>query len=165
MTEQQLAYNLPFEFHDFLTEEKSKYFFDYSVREVLRDESGQPTEMNLLACATLKSTVESYRTMLRRAGFRLRVLTPASALTAPCCRPTTRRTRQEGRDLCVVNLGHSATFLYIYRGGHFASRREIEVGCPIWSIWWPISAQRGRPRGSRVCAPELQPCAGVGAGP
>lgn len=39
-----------------------------------------------------------------------------------------RRTRQEGRDLCVVNLGHSATFLYIYRGGHFASRREIEVG-------------------------------------
>lgn len=33
MTEQQLAYNLPFEFHDFLTEEKSKYFFDYSVRD------------------------------------------------------------------------------------------------------------------------------------
>ena len=28
----------------------------------------------------------------------------------------------------MVNLGHSATFLYIYRGGRFASRREIEVG-------------------------------------
>ena len=76
MTEQQLLYNLPYEFRDYLTEEKNKYFFDYSMREVLRDESGQPTEMNLLACATLKGTVESYRTMLRRAGFRLRVLTP-----------------------------------------------------------------------------------------
>ena len=67
MTEQQLLYNLPYEFRDYLTEEKNKYFFDYSMREVLRDESGHPTEMNLLACATLKSTVESYRAMLRRA--------------------------------------------------------------------------------------------------
>ena len=55
MTEQQLLYNLPYEFRDYLTEEKNKYFFDYSMREVLRDESGQPTEMNLLACATLKT--------------------------------------------------------------------------------------------------------------
>ena len=128
MTEQQLLYNLPYEFRDYLTEEKNKYFFDYSMREVLRDESGQPTEMNLLACATLKSTVESYRAMLRRAGFRLRVLTPSECAYSAVLQAYYRRTRQEGRDLCVVNLGHSATFLYIYRGGHFASRREIEVG-------------------------------------
>ena len=105
MTEQQLLYNLPYEFRDYLTEEKSKYFFDYSMREVLRDESGQPTEMNLLACATLKSTVESYRAMLRRAGFRLRVLTPIS--TGAATSPAAGRSRW---------------------------------GCPIWSIWWPISA-------------------------
>lgn len=128
MTEQQLLYNLPYEFRDYLTEEKNKYFFDYSMREVLRDESGQPTEMNLLACATLKSTVESYRAMLRRAGFRLRVLTPSECAYSAVLQAYYRRTQQEGRDLCVVNLGHSATFLYIYRGGHFASRREIEVG-------------------------------------
>ena len=128
MTEQQLLYNLPYEFRDYLTEEKNKYFFDYSMREVLRDESGHPTEMNLLACATLKSTVESYRTMLRRAGFRLRVLTPSECAYSAVLQAYYRRTQQEGRDLCVVNLGHSATFLYIYRGGHFASRREIEVG-------------------------------------
>lgn len=128
MAEQQLLYNLPYEFRDYLTEEKNKYFFDYSMREVLRDESGQPTEMNLLACAALKSTVESYRAMLRRAGFRLRVLTPSECAYSAVLQAYYRRTQQEGRDLCVVNLGHSATFLYIYRGGHFASRREIEVG-------------------------------------
>ena len=128
MTEQQLLYNLPYEFRDYLTEEKNKYFFDYSMREVLRDESGQPTEMNLLACATLKGTVESYRTMLRRAGFRLRVLTPSECAYSAVLQAYYRRTQQEGHDLCVVNLGHSATFLYIYRGGRFASRREIEVG-------------------------------------
>ena len=32
MTEQQLLYNLPYEFRDYLTEEKNKYFFDYSMR-------------------------------------------------------------------------------------------------------------------------------------
>ena len=30
--------------------------------------------------------------------------------------------------MCVVNLGHSATFLYIYRGEQFDSRREIDLG-------------------------------------
>ena len=38
MTEQQLFYNLPYEFRDFLTEEKSKYFFDYAVRRIVNDE-------------------------------------------------------------------------------------------------------------------------------
>lgn len=158
MTEQQLLYNLPYEFRDYLTEEKNKYFFDYSMREVLRDESGQPTEMNLLACATLKSTVESYRTMLRRAGFRLRVLTPSECAYSAVLQAYYRRTQQEGRDLCVVNLGHSATFLYIYRGGHFASRREIEVGCPIWSIWWPISAAWTSTWPTSMCARTTTMC-------
>ena len=72
MTEQQLFYNLPYEFRDFLTEEKSKYFFDYAVRRIVNDETGHPKEMELFACAILKTTVEGYRAMLHRAGFRLR---------------------------------------------------------------------------------------------
>ena len=164
MTEQQLLYNLPYEFRDYLTEEKNKYFFDYSMREVLRDESGQPTEMNLLACATLKSTVESYRAMLRRAGFRLRVLTPSECAYSAVLQAYYRRTQQEGRDLCVVNLGHSATFLYL--PGRPLRQPPGDRGGDVRSgASGGRSVQRGRPRGSRVCAPELQPCAGVGAGP
>ena len=49
MTEQQLFYNLPYEFRDFLTEEKSKYFFDYAVRRIVNDETGHPKEMELFA--------------------------------------------------------------------------------------------------------------------
>ena len=74
MTEQQLFYNLPYEFRDFLTEEKSKYFFDYAVRCIVNDETGHPKEMELFACAILKTTVEGYRAMLHRAGFRLRAV-------------------------------------------------------------------------------------------
>jgi len=82
MTEQQLRYNLPYEFRDFLTDEKSKYYFDYSMRDILRDQDGYPTEMTLLACAMLKETAERYRAMMRRAGFKLQVLTPSECAYA-----------------------------------------------------------------------------------
>lgn len=128
MTEQQLRYNLPYEFRDYLTEEKSKYFFDYSMREVTRDENGYPTQMSLLACAVLKDTVERYRAMLHRAGFKLQVLTPSECAYADILTAYYRRTGEEPRDICMVTLGHSGTYLYIYRGAYFDSRRVMELG-------------------------------------
>lgn len=127
MTEQQLAYNLPYEFHDFLTEEKSKYFFDYSVRRVLRDEDGMPKEMELLACAMLKSRVEEYRAMLHRAGFKLKVLTPAECAYAAVLAFAEEREDVQ-RESCIVALGQSSSHLYIYHGHEFDSHREIDIG-------------------------------------
>lgn len=127
MTEQQLAYNLPYEFHDFLTEEKSKYFFDYSVRRVLKDEEGYPKEMELLACAILKSRVEEYRAMLHRAGFKLKVLTPAECAYAAVLAFAEERD-DTLRESCIVALGHSSSHLYIYHGREFDSHREIDIG-------------------------------------
>lgn len=128
MTEQQLRYNLPYEFRDFLTDEKSKYYFDYSMRDILRDQDGYPTEMTLLACAMLKETVERYRAMMRRAGFKLQVLTPSECAYAGVLAAYYRRTGLPQRDMCIVNLGHTAAYLYIYRGAFFESRREIDLG-------------------------------------
>ena len=42
MTESQLAYNLPYEFKDYLTHEKSDYFFDYAVQERVVVEPEEP---------------------------------------------------------------------------------------------------------------------------
>lgn len=128
MTEQQLRYNLPYEFRDFLTDEKSKYYFDYSMRDILRDQDGYPTEMTLLACAMLKETAERYRAMMRRAGFKLQVLTPSECAYAGVLAAYYRRTGLPQRDMCIVNLGHTAAYLYIYRGAFFESRREIDLG-------------------------------------
>ena len=68
MTEGQLTYNLPFEFKDYLTQEKSRYYFDYAVQELVRGEDDSVTRMKLFACATLKTTIEDYRSMMNRAG-------------------------------------------------------------------------------------------------
>ena len=129
MTEQQLSYNLPYEFRDFLTEEKNKYFFDYAVRRIVNDEEEYPKEMELFACAILKSTVEAYRAMLRRAGFRLRVLTTTEcAYGAVLAAFLARTDGEDGKDRCIVSIGHRSTHLYIYHGAMFDSRREIDLG-------------------------------------
>ena len=67
MTDAQLNYNLPFEFKDYLNQEKSRYYFDYAVQGTEKDESGETTGLRLFACATLKKTVEDYRAMFYRA--------------------------------------------------------------------------------------------------
>lgn len=128
MTEQQLNFNLPYEFRDFLTEEKNRYFFDYSVRRILRDEEGYPTEMELLACAMLKSSVEAYRAMFRRAGFRLRVIVPTECAYGAVLDAAIKRGAEPDRDRCIVSIGHRSTHLYIFRGAEFDSRREIDLG-------------------------------------
>ena len=122
MTDAQLGYNLPFEFKDYLREEKGQYVFDYSVQEAVRDEEGTVRQLRLFACAALKSTVERYRAMLHRAGFRLKYAMPAASawealagLTAP-------------EDCCFVDLGHSGIRLYVMRRGQFAAQRAAELG-------------------------------------
>ena len=128
MTEQQLAYNLPFEFHDFLTEEKSKYFFDYSVREIRKDAAGIPVEMDLFACAMLKERVEAYRAMFRRAGFKLKVLTPLECAYGALMAEHIRRTGAPEIGRCVVNLGHRVTRMHFLQGGECVGVREIDMG-------------------------------------
>ena len=128
MTEQQLAYNLPYEFRDFLTEEKSKYFFDYSVRRINKDAEGRPAEMELFACAMLKSAVEEYRAMFRRAGFKLKTLVPAECAYASLLQNHGKRTGAERPETCIVDLGYRSSNLYIYHGHEFDSRREIDLG-------------------------------------
>ena len=128
MTEQQLSYNLPYEFRDFLTEEKNKYFFDYAVHGIERDENGEPREMRIFACAMLKSAVEDYRAMFRRAGFKLKVLTPAECAYESLVQGLEKRAGDPGADRCVLGLGHRLTRLYLFHGGLNDGLREIEMG-------------------------------------
>ena len=128
MTEQQLRYNLPYEFRDFLTEEKNRYFFDYSMQGILNGSDGQPEKMELFACAMLKPSVEEYRAMFRRAGFRQRVLTPDESAYSALLEEHIAHHGGEDTDRCIVSLGHRSTYLYIFHGSRFDSRRGVEVG-------------------------------------
>ena len=128
MTEGQLTYNLPFEFKDYLTQEKNRYYFDYAVQELVRDEDGGVKRMKLFACAALKDTIESYRNMFTRAGFRMKLALPEEAAYAAVLTDYVARRQPESGDYCLVDVGHTGIRMYILRDGQFVTRRVIDLG-------------------------------------
>lgn len=123
MTVEQLKINLPYEFRDFLTMSKDKYFYDYAVNGVTRDEEGKPVQLDLTAAAAPKEVIGEYRDMFRRAGLRLRTAVPAE-----CAYANLLRGRDEAKEYCFLDLGHTAARIYIYSGARFEASRVIDIG-------------------------------------
>lgn len=82
MTVDQLNYNLPFEFRDYITDELKDYLFDYEVVSVSeeKEESGEDeieengesgSIMELMAVAAPKALIEESKETLHRAGLKL----------------------------------------------------------------------------------------------
>ena len=128
MTDAQLRYNLPFEFKDYLTQEKSQYYFDYAVQEIVK-EGDTPKEMRLFACAALKSTIESYRALFRAAGCKLTLALPEeAAYGALIANYIERNPESAEEDFCLVDVGYRGLRMYIYRGAEFRNRRSVDLG-------------------------------------
>ena len=145
MTDGQLLYNLPFEFKDYLTQEKNKYYFDYAVQDTVKDEEGNVKELQLFVCATLKSTVEEYRAMLRRAGFNLKVAMPEECAYAALTEDYMQRTNAPaGSDYCFVDLGHNGIRMHILQDGNFTLQLSAQDGriCQLCPRLLHLSFQR-----------------------
>ena len=125
MSREQLNFNLPYEFKDYLTEEKSKYVFDYAILEVIDGPDGEPYEMRLLACAALAQTLEEYRKMFARAGYKLKVALPAECAYVNLIAHTPSA---HDKDICIVDIGHSETAIYIFHKGEYSARRLVTMG-------------------------------------
>ncbi len=127
MTPGQLKFNLPYEFKDYLTLEKDKYFYDYSIYRKTEPEdapAGAREEMELFACAVLKSTIADYRAMFKRAGFKLKVAVPEEWAYVSLVQAAGL---QEGTT-CFVDLGHGKTQVHVVADGRSASKRSIPMG-------------------------------------
>ena len=125
MTVQQLEYNLPYEFRDFLSEGKDKYFYDYAVCGTTPDEEGKPKELDLIAAAVSKESIENYRDMFRRAGLKLCTAVPTEGVYSNLI---ARLGETEKREYAILNLGHTVTRLDIFTGPAFETTRISEIG-------------------------------------
>lgn len=125
MSVDQLEINLPYEFRDFLSMNKDKYFYDYAVRSIRKDENGVPTEMDLVAAAVPRETIDSYRRMFRRAGLKLVTAVPAEGAYANLLG---QFTDIEGREFAILDAGHTATRLDIYTGHSYETTRIADIG-------------------------------------
>lgn len=125
MSEEQMRVNLPYEFKDFLTENKDKYYYDYVVNEVINGEDGKPKEMDVFASAVLRSVIDDYRAMFRRADLKFVLGVPAEI---PYVNLLKAKKAERTQECAILDLGHMSTKLDIFTGSAFDTSRVIEMG-------------------------------------
>lgn len=124
MTHQQLKVNLSYEFRDFITQEKDKYTYDYAVLDRLDD--GQ--RLDLIAAAALKETISTYEDMLHKAGFKLKVAVPEEVGYVNVLSRFGSEEAKTG-SCCILDLGHAAVNIHMFREGRHQSGRSLDYGC------------------------------------
>lgn len=129
MTAEQLSINLPYEFRDYLGQDKNKYVYDYTVIGMSSDEEGKPLQMELMAAAAEKSVINEYKQMLLQAGFKLVLAAPEKFAYSALIRNYERKyPENKGRENCIIDLGHSAIRVHIYMGAVYEATRVIDIG-------------------------------------
>ena len=130
MTVSELMLNLPYEFRDFINNDPENYVYDYAVDEIVRDEEGNIERMELFAAAVPKPLVESYGVMLKKAGFKLKMITPAPmAYTRLLLEHVKAVPEDVDKDVVLVDIGHADVIVSLFRGLRYDSARTIDYGC------------------------------------
>ncbi len=124
-TRDQLMFNLPYGFKDFITDDKSNYFFDCSVISAVSKGKDLPPELDVFAAATRKEIVRDYAAMFSKAGFKLKTIIPEEFAYVNLL----RRFKGDAHHHGVLNIGHNAVKLYLFDGTLFESVRVIDYGC------------------------------------
>ena len=132
MTIPELQLNLPYEFRDYIQGNPEEYVYDYAVDAIERNEEGDVVRMDLYAAAASKPLVESYNQMLRKAGFKLKMITTAPMAYMRLLKAFVEAHNlymEEGQDVVLVDLGHADVTVSLFRGLDYDSARTIEFGC------------------------------------
>lgn len=124
MTEKELVLNLPYEFRDYISQGKDRYYYDYAVLSIEEDASGAPESMDLLAAACPKQTIEDYQELFRRAGMRLRAALPEQAALQNLVGGNANALA----NCCVIDFTHLSTKLHFFANGSYDVARTIDIG-------------------------------------
>ena len=131
MTIDQLNYNLPFEFRDYITDELKDYLYDYAVLSISEDspegDSGGPV-MELMAVAAPKSLIEETREMLHRAGLKLVKAAPTVCCYQALIRARETKNAEQPQEYCILDLGYQSIRMYMFRGDRHMVTRVLEIG-------------------------------------
>ncbi|MGX8705764.1 MAG: pilus assembly protein PilM [bacterium] len=140
MTVDQLEFNLPFEFNDYITGELKDYVFDYAVLNDPADEKsvgdGQAQQaqevgegvMELMAVGTMKSVVEDAAEVLRKAGLKLTMTAPALCAYIALIRNRQSALSELGDEYGILDLGYSEIRMYMFHNDRHVATRVLEMG-------------------------------------
>lgn len=130
MTINQLKINLPYEFHEYITEDMDKYYYDYSVIGMTEGKESKTGEMDLMAVAAPKEQIDNYKAMFRRAGLKLTSAAPTvSAFKSIIEDYEYEREKNEKLDYAILDIGHNSVKLHFFTKGVYDVTRMMEPGC------------------------------------
>lgn len=125
---EQLELNLPYEFRDYTGVDSAKYTYDYAVENTLRDESGKPASIEILAAAAQKEVVRQYADIMRRSGLRMAVALPREVAVVNLAKFACRERGMQDKEFCIVDIGYEHTRMYIFRGTVLKASKVIDIG-------------------------------------
>lgn len=152
MTPDQLVYNLPYEFRDYITDELKKYTFDYSwgsgeaplkakkLKKTRKkkneekdensenEEGSERKEMELLAAAAPMEDIEDIRLMARKAGLKLTFAAPEVSACENLLHYKLKDEQDKEKEYGILDLGSTSSRLLIFKGDRHQVTRVIERG-------------------------------------
>lgn len=142
MNAEQLVYNLPYEFRDYITDELKNYVFDYAMistpeemdaQNIQEDEeNGERTApgrtMDLLAVAAPVSLIDELKDMMRKAGLKLIKAAPTVCSYAALIRKMQEKISTFSGEYGILDLGYETICMYIFRGDCHMATRVLEIG-------------------------------------
>lgn len=136
MTEPQLRFNLPFEFHDFISGNKEDYIYDYALIKVNEPNASGERTMEIMASAMAIEDFENYEKMIKACKLKLRIAVPESVAYQNIVKKyLNMRPEKQGKDFAILNMGYGAINLRIYTDGVYETGKEIKPGiAPIYDI-------------------------------
>ncbi len=138
MTTDQLNYNLPFEFRDYITNELKDYYYDYAVETIREAVSEEPKEgeepaetgsvMELMAVAAPKSLLEESKELLHRAGLKTVKAAPTVSAYLALIRANAKKDEPIEQEYCILDLGYQSIRMYMFKGDRHMVTRVLELG-------------------------------------
>ena len=133
MTAEQLEYNLPYEFRDYITDDLKNYVFDYAMlstpEELAADPADGGSTMELLAVAAPIALLDDMREIVRKAGMKLAIAAPAACAWANILRRYEKAHASEAYgEYCIVDLGYTNIRMHMFRGDRYVTTRELDSG-------------------------------------
>ncbi len=142
MNADQLAYNIPFEFSDYLTGEVKDYLFDYALippeEKAAPPEGEAPAEaasgeeegekLQLLISAVSAEVMADLRQSVRNGGMKLAKAAPAECAYLALIRDYESRTGEKDGEYCFVDMGYRAIRMYMFHGPRHVATRALDVG-------------------------------------
>lgn len=139
MNEEQLVYNLPYEFRDYITDELKNYIFDYamiSTPEEIKAQKDQNQEeeeafsrsMDLFAVAAPVELMEESKDIIKKARMKLVKAAPSVCSYMALIREREEKGLNPEGEYCILDLGYHSIRMYMFHGDHHIVSRVLEIG-------------------------------------